>query len=195
LLQLKPLACGLFPIVDMKTILLALLAGAALLTGCQSNFTTSKSAIPAIALAVGSSSVSQSISQGVELNGLIRTPYLPAKLKDVVASPTSYSAILLCLPDSGIKLSVQVQLKLQRHAIEKLTILYARTDSKLNVKQIGNGVGHYDPKTQRYYFNVAYQVISELPDNRHYFSEPYEIAGWVSPQTSTAGVQPIGLAH
>ncbi|QDA61882.1 hypothetical protein [Hymenobacter jejuensis] len=118
-------------------------------------------------------------------------PYQEVKPEVLATMPTNYTAILPCTRDSAGQLSVQIQLNPHKQSIEKITVLYAGTSSKRTLKQIGNGVGHFDPKTQRYYFNAAYQTITELTGHLRNFSDLHEINGWVSAQNNTAGLQPI----
>lgn len=122
-------------------------------------------------------------------------PYREVKLSDadVVQSATGYAASLPCKRDSTGTLYLQIELKPEEHSIQKLSLAYAGTNPKKKLKQLGNGIGHYDPKTQRYYFSVLYQIISELPNNLTYHSEEYPVYGWVSTQTNTVGLQPIKL--
>ncbi|RPD45934.1 hypothetical protein DNI29_17475 [Hymenobacter sediminis] len=120
--------------------------------------------------------------------------YRKVQLSNVIATGSIYTATILCKQDSLGTLQMRVQLDPQKHSIKKLQLLYFGNSSKHKVKQIGDGVGHYDQENQRYYFNVAYQTISELPGNRRFFSDLYEIKGWISTETTTATLQPITLA-
>ncbi|TGE04902.1 hypothetical protein [Hymenobacter fodinae] len=120
--------------------------------------------------------------------------YQEVQLSDVVATNSAYTATIRCNQDSLGTLRLQVQLDHQRLTIKKLQLLYAGNSRKYKVNQIGDGVGHYDATDQRYYFTVAYQTISELPQNMRYGSGLYQINGWISTETTTAGLQPISLA-
>ncbi|UOQ64376.1 hypothetical protein [Hymenobacter volaticus] len=122
-------------------------------------------------------------------------PYREVKLSDgdVIQSPTGYAASLPCKRDSTGTLYLQIELKPEKHSIQKLSLAYAGTNAKKSLNQLGDGIGHYDPKTQRYYFSVLYQLISVLPNNLIYHSEEYPVYGWISTQTNTVGLQPIKL--
>jgi hypothetical protein len=122
-------------------------------------------------------------------------PYQEVKLSDidVAQSSTGYTAFFPCKRDSTGTLYLRIELKPEKHSIQKLSLAYAGANSKKNLKQLGNGIGHYDPKTQRYYFSVLYQLISELPNNLTYHSKEYPVHGWVSTHTNTVGLQPIKL--
>ncbi|TGD77136.1 hypothetical protein [Hymenobacter wooponensis] len=120
--------------------------------------------------------------------------YREVQLSNVVAGSSAYSAFMLCNQDSLGTLHLLVQLDTQRHSIKKLELLYIGNTPKHKLKQIGDGVGHYDAKDQRYYFDVAYQTISELPENIRFFSSLYQINGWISTETATAGLQPLRIA-
>lgn len=113
--------------------------------------------------------------------------YQQVKPISVLDSPNGYVAVLACKRDSTGSLFLQIELDPERHAIEKLALQYAGASPKRILKQIGNGIGHYEPKTQRYYFSVLYQIISELPDKRRNFSELYPVHGWISTQTNAGG--------
>ncbi|OUJ74924.1 hypothetical protein BXP70_09260 [Hymenobacter crusticola] len=88
-------------------------------------------------------------------------------------------------------LSLRVELNPRKHSIEKLTLLHTRQNQLHTVKQIGNGVGHYDATNQRYYVNVAYQEILEFSDRLNYNSYLQEIDCWVSTQTNTAAIRHV----
>jgi hypothetical protein len=120
--------------------------------------------------------------------------YQEVQLSDVVVTNSAYAATIRCNQDSLGTLRLQAQLDPQRHTIKKLQLLYASNSPKYKVNQIGDGVGHYDSTDQRYYFTVAYQTISELPQNMRYASSILQINGWISTETTTAGLQPISLA-
>lgn len=185
----------------MKTMLFALLAGVFLLAGCQSTSNTTENSPPAGAPANLSAAPVAAVdwgllSYGVELDLPIPlSAYQPVALQEVAASDTSYSALVPCPRDSAGALSVQIRLQPQRQSIEKLTLLYAGTSPTRKIKQIGNGIGNYNPKTRRYHFNLAYQTITELPNHMRRYSELYEIHLLVSTETNSASILRIRLAH
>lgn len=176
-----------------------LLAGVSLLAGCDSDLDTTATNRPAMtpatsgsAPATDSGSTSHGVSRDVQIP---LSSYQPVRLRNVATATGRYAAVVPCPRDTAGEISLQIVLQTQRHTLEALTLLYAGTNATRKLNQLGNGVGYYHPATQRYYFSVAYQTISELPGNRRFSSEPYEINGWISTDTNTAGVLPTRLAR
>ncbi|WP_324678842.1 hypothetical protein [Hymenobacter sp. GOD-10R] len=133
-------------------------------------------------------------TQGYEvgtLNPDSNAPYQDVKLMNVERQIASYTALIPIQETPSGKISLQVELNPQKHSIKKLTLLYARQNQWHTIKQIGNGVGHYNTTKQRYYVNVAYQEVLELPDKLQSSSDLREVNCWVSTQTNTAGIQHI----
>jgi hypothetical protein len=117
------------------------------------------------------------------------TPYQDVKMMDVDNQLGSYAAIIPVKRTPNGMLSLRVELNPRKHSIEKLTLLHARQNQLHTVKQIGNGIGHYDATNQRYYVNVAYQEILEFSDRLNYNSDLQEINCWVSTESNTAAIQ------
>ena len=121
------------------------------------------------------------------------TPYQDVKLMSVESQTASYTAIIPVKKTSNGMLSLRVELNPRKHSIEKLTLLHARQYQMQAIKQIGNGVGHFNAINQRYYVNVACQEILELPDRLNYSSDLQEINCWVSTENNTAAIQYVKL--
>ncbi|MCB2377127.1 hypothetical protein LGH70_06010 [Hymenobacter sp. BT635] len=122
-----------------------------------------------------------------------RVPYQGVEMAPVAAQPTQYIARLTCKRDSTQALYLQMHLNPQQHSLQKLALVYVGTNPKHRLKQVGEGTGHYDAKTERYYFTTFYQTISELPGGMYYNSDVRPIHGWVSPHSNTAALQPLKL--
>ena len=120
-------------------------------------------------------------------------PYQDVKLMNVESQTASYTALIPVKKTSNGMLSLRVELNPRKHSIEKLTLLHARQYQMQAIKQIGNGVGHYNAINQRYYVNVACQEILELPDRLNYSSDLQEINCWVSTENNTAAIQYVKL--
>jgi hypothetical protein len=71
-----------------------------------------------------------------------------------------------------------------------LHVLFAPHGPGVRYHPMGRGVGRYDAKTGRYYFNAAYQKVRTFPGGGSFGHDPQEITGWVHPATQTAA-----LAH
>ena len=114
-------------------------------------------------------------------------------MTDVVAQPTQYTSRLICKRDSAGVLFLEVRLNPRQHSLEKLNLVYAGASQKHKLQQPGEGTGHYDAKTERYYFTTFYQTISELPGGLRYYSDQYPVHGWICAQTNTAAIQLVKL--
>ena len=111
-----------------------------------------------------------------------------ARPENVVSESTVYAATLPVLDDQDGIVQIRVTVNPQTHKLNKTQAIFAPHKGAVSYKQIGDGVGHYDAKTGRYYFNVGYQKVRKLDDGRTDNGNLMEIDGWVHPETSSAGV-------
>jgi hypothetical protein len=88
--------------------------------------------------------------------------------------------------DGVLRLRVMVQPR--AHTFKLLRVLYAPHAPGMVCRQLGRGLGRYDAKTGRYYFNVGYQKIHRRADGRTDSGDWQEITGWVHPGTNAAAV-------
>ena len=110
------------------------------------------------------------------------------KPEHLLQQPTYYMATLPVVHDKDGRISITVVVNPQTHSVQKLAVLLTPLDKAVTYRQIGEGAGHYDAPTGRYYFNTIYQTIRQLPNGYTDNGDGRVITGWVKPGTSQAAV-------
>jgi hypothetical protein len=105
-----------------------------------------------------------------------------------MSGDTVYAATLPVLNDPDGSLRIRIQVNPQAHTLEKITVLSTPHQATVSYKQVGEGVGKYEPTTGHYYFLTAYQKIRQLPAGLTDYGSLQEIGGWVKPGAATAAV-------
>jgi hypothetical protein len=108
--------------------------------------------------------------------------------EDIMSGDTVYAATLPVLNDPDGSLRIRIQVNPQAHTLEKITVLSTPHQATVSYKQVGEGVGKYEPTTGHYYFLTAYQKIRQLPAGLTDYGSLQEIGGWVKPGAATAAV-------
>ena len=99
-----------------------------------------------------------------------------------------YAATLPVLNDPDGSIRIRIMVNPQAHTLEKITVLSTPHQSTVTYKQVGEGVGKYEPTTGHYYFITVYQKIRRLTAGRTDYGSLQEIGGWVKPGAATAAV-------
>ena len=107
---------------------------------------------------------------------------------DILSRDTMYAATLPVLNDPDGSIRIRILVNPQAHMLEKITVLSTPYQSTVTYKQVGEGVGNYEPTTGHYYFLTIYQKIRKLPAGLTDYGSLQEIRGWVKPGAATAAV-------
>ncbi|TGE28467.1 hypothetical protein [Hymenobacter metallicola] len=134
-------------------------------------------------------STTVSAGQAESLDPDPNKPYREMAIQPIAAEPANYTASVICRRDSVGTLLLEMKLNPAQRSIEKLSLAYGLRNSGQKAKQIGQGTGHYDSTSQRYYFSTFYQIITQLPNQQRVYSDLYPVHGWVSTSTNTVGLQ------
>lgn len=110
------------------------------------------------------------------------------QVEDTLSGDTVYAATLPVLNDSDGSVRIRVAVNPQAHTLEKISVLFAPHQSAVTYKQVGEGVGRYEPTTGHYYFLTSYQKIRKLDNVRTDYGAIQDIGGWVKPGSSSAAV-------
>jgi hypothetical protein len=144
---------------------------------------------PTPSTALGDTTITVYTQQAESFDPNPNKPYHEMGIWPIAAEPTNYSAAILWKRDSLGTLLLEMKLNPSQHSIQKLSLAYVLPNPKQTAKQIGEGTGHYDPTSQRYYFSTFYQVITHLPNKQVFYSDLYPVHGWLSTRTNTIGLQ------
>ena len=109
-------------------------------------------------------------------------------LEDVASGDTSYAATMPVLHEADGTIQLRVTLNPRAHTLQKIEGAFAPHLSSASYRQLGQGVGKFDAKTGRYYFNAGYQKVRQLADGRTDNGALQEITGWLDPATNAAAV-------
>jgi len=105
-----------------------------------------------------------------------------------VAGGAAYAATLPVLREADGTIRLRVAVNPRAHTLDTVRVLFAPHGPGARYSQMGRGVGKYDAKTGRYYFNATYQKVRDTADGGSFGDDPQEIAGWVHPGTNTAAL-------
>jgi hypothetical protein len=108
--------------------------------------------------------------------------------EDILSGDTVYAATLPVLNDPDGSIRIRIRVNPQAHTLEKITVLSTPHQPTVSYKQVGEGVGKYEPSTGHYYFITVYQKIRKLPAGLTDYGSLQEIGGWVKPGAATAAV-------
>jgi hypothetical protein len=108
--------------------------------------------------------------------------------EDIVSGNTVYAATLPVLNDPDGSIRIRIRVNPQAHTLEKITVLSTPHQSTVTYKQVGEGVGKYEPSAGHYYFNTTYQKLRKLPAGLTDYGSLQEIGGWVKPGAAIAAV-------
>ena len=152
---------------------------------CTAPTTEPTSTVAPVAAPVRGSFSSKIVSSGVPGPD---PNYRRVQAEDILSGDTVYAATLPVLNDSDGSIRIRVTVNPHAHTLEKISVLFAPHQSTITYKQLGQGVGHYEPATSQYYFNASYQKIRKLNDGRTDYGSLQDIDGWVKPGSPTAAV-------
>lgn len=107
---------------------------------------------------------------------------------DILSGDTVYAATLPVLNDADGLIRIRITVNPQAHALQKIAVLSTPHQSTVTYKQVGEGVGKYEPSTGHYYFITVYQKMRKLTAGRTDYGPLQEIGGWVKPGAATAAV-------
>jgi hypothetical protein len=108
--------------------------------------------------------------------------------EDIWSADTVYAATLPVLNEADGSVRIRVTVNPRVHTLEKMSVLFAPHQPTVTYKQVGQGVGRYEPTTGHYYFVTVYQKMRKLADGRTDYGSIQHIGGWVKPGSSTAAV-------
>ena len=130
------------------------------------------------------------ISTGIATGGVPGpdSAHQRVQTEDILSGDTVYAATLPVLNDPDGSIRIRIMVNPQAHTLEKITVLSAPHQSTVTYKQVGEGVGNYEPTTGHYYFITHYQKIRKLPAGLTDYGSLQEIGGWVKPGAATAAV-------
>ena len=149
---------------------------------------------PAADPAATTAPVAVSAYEGVTTG--IGTVYVPGpdpthrrvQVADILSGDTVYAATLPVLNDADGSIRIRITVNPQTHTLKKITVLSTPHQSTVTYKQVGAGVGKYEPTTGHYYFSTVYQKIRKLTAGRTDNGSLQEIGGWVKPGAAIAAV-------
>lgn len=130
------------------------------------------------------------ISTGIATGGVPGpdSAHQRVQAEDILSGDTVYAATLPVLNDPDGSIRIRIRVNPQTHTLEKITVLSTPHQATVTYKQVGQGVGKYEPTTGHYYFNTAYQKICTLPAGLTDYGSLQEIGGWVKPGATAAAV-------
>ena len=130
------------------------------------------------------------ISTGIATGGVPGpdSTHRRVQAEDILSGDTVYAATLPVLNDPDGSIRIRIMVNPQAHTLEKITLLSTPNQSTVTYKQVGEGVGKYEPTTGHYYFITVYQKIRRLTAGRTDYGSLQEIGGWVKPGAATAAV-------
>ena len=169
----------------MRSFLILLLPSSLALSNCTAPAAESPTTAALVATPAHSGESSGTAPGGALGSGFA---YRRVQAEDIQSGDTMYGATLPVLNDPDGSVSVQIMVNPQAHTLEKITVFSVPRNSTVTYKQLGEGVGKYEPATGRYYFNTAYQKIKKLATGQTDNGQLQEIGAWVKPGSDTAAV-------
>lgn len=169
----------------MRFFSIGLLLTSVSLSGCTTPTAESSSAV-----APADAPAHSSASSGIATSGVPGPDpnYRQVQAEDILSEDTVYAATLPALNDADGAIQVRVAVNPQAHTLEKINLFFVPRQSAVIYKQVGQGIGKYEPTTGHYYFDASYQKIRKLGYGRTDYGTIQEIGGWVKPGSATAAV-------